>query len=172
MDRYYINFDGSCWPKNPGGFARYGAVIFKNGNRIHTIQGVMEETETSNNVGEYGGLIMALTYLLSIEAQNNEVVVIGDSKLVISQMFRGWRIKNGFYVKYAKYCKELVNKFQKIKGKLVPREMNEEADNLASFYSTDRVKVPFIDNSLFGSIKENHISEDEVASLMAIAPYK
>lgn len=141
---YKLYFDGGCGPKNPGGIATFGCYIEHKGHRVFTSQGVMDETETSNNVAEYGAIITGLTYLLEQELQDEKIVVIGDSKLVISQMFRHWRIKQGAYVKYALYAKTLVDQFSDIRGKLVPRTMNSTADTLTHFYSTEKIKIPSI----------------------------
>src|SRR6056297_2903305 len=133
---YKLYFDGGCGPQNPGGIATYGCYIEKDGVQIFKAQGVMDETDTSNNVAEYGAVITGLTWLIEQQLQDEKIVVIGDSKLVISQMFRHWRIKQGSYVKYGLYCKKLVQQFSDIRGKLIPRALNSKADSLTHFYST------------------------------------
>lgn len=139
---YQLYFDGGCGPNNPGGIATFGCYVERDGETIFKMQGVMDETETSSNVAEYGGLISGLTWLLEEDLQNEQIVVIGDSKLVISQMFHHWRIKKGLYVKYARYCKKLLEQFDDIQGKLVPRALNEKADGLTRFWSTERILIP------------------------------
>src|SRR5262245_7291390 len=62
-------FDGSCWPRNPGGIAAYGAVLLREGQRIWECSALFEpqpgkERETSNNLAEYCGLIALLEQLL------------------------------------------------------------------------------------------------------------
>jgi len=139
---YKLYFDGGCGPKNPGGIATFGCYVEKDGQQLFKMQGVMDETDTSNNVAEYGGLITGLTWLLKEQLQDEKVVVIGDSKLVISQMFRHWRIKQGAYIKYARYADTLVSQFSDIRGKLIPRHLNSKADSLTRFYSTEKIRVP------------------------------
>ena len=137
---YKLYFDGSCL-KNPGGISSSGCVLYKDKDKIWSTHITLEEKNTSSNVAEYAGLIIGLLYLLNEELGNEEITVIGDSKLVISQMFRGWKVKKGAYVKYAHYAHELVDKFSNIKGKLIPRDLNEEADHMSKIYSTELTNV-------------------------------
>lgn len=147
---YKLYFDGGCGPQNPGGRATYGSVLYKDNQRIWKAQGVIDEINTSNNVAEYGGLIIGLSHLLSIGAQNEQIVVFGDSKLVIAQMFRQWKIKKGIYLPYANHCHTLLKEFTDIKGKLLPRHLNTEADALTHFFSTEKVKILPDETTLFG----------------------
>jgi len=137
-------FDGGCGPKNPGGIATFGFHIEEDGKTTYSMYGTMDETNTSNNVAEYGGLIMGLLWLKENNKHQQSIQVMGDSKLVISQMFRHWRIKNGAYVPYAKYAKQLVSEFSDIRGKLIPRYLNSKADELTRIYSTEKIKVPSV----------------------------
>ena len=57
--------------------------------------------------------------------------MIGDSQLVIKQMFGRWRIKGGCYVELPREAKLLLRQFQIITGKWVPRERNSAADELS-----------------------------------------
>ena len=132
-------FDGCCEPKNPGGIASYGAVVYVDGVRIwecskifHPIPG--RENETSNNVAEYLGFIAILEYL-SLEnhriCEPSSITIFGDSNLVIQQMFGTWRIKKGFYVPLAIKAKKLLETFSRIEGRWIPREQNFIADELS-----------------------------------------
>lgn len=136
-------FDGGC-TVNPGGIASFGVLIEKEGERVFTMRGVMDEEDTSSNVAEYGAFITGLTWFLKENLQDEKILVHGDSKLVISQMFRHWRIKNGAYVKYALHAQKLVSQFSDMRGRLIPRHLNREADALASFYSTERIRIPSV----------------------------
>src|SRR4051794_26898435 len=91
-------FDGSCWPINPGGIAAYGAVIFREGQRIWERSALFEpepgkERETSNNLAEYCGLIALLEQLIRLGARQEPIMIYGDSDLVIKQIFGHWKIK-------------------------------------------------------------------------------
>lgn len=137
---YRMNFDGGC-SKNPGGLATFGVVIYHNNQPIWESQGLLDEENTSSNVAEYAGFITGLNYFLENGLQDEEIQVCGDSKLVISQMFRHWQIKEGAYVRYAIYARELLENFSNIRGKLIPRNQNQEADSLTHYWSTERTKV-------------------------------
>ena len=135
-------FDGCCEPVNPGGTAAYGAVIMRDGQPLWSDSKIFfprpgHERETSNNVAEYNGFLAILKYLLGAGFGQEEIIVHGDSKLVICQMFDGqgyrgkWRILGGYYVPVARECQKLLLKFPRMRAKWVPREQNGLADELS-----------------------------------------
>lgn len=78
-------FDGCCEPINPGGTASFGAVVFRDGQRVWECSRLFKpvksnETETSNNVAEYQGFISILDFLLSKGLEREQITVHGDSK--------------------------------------------------------------------------------------------
>lgn len=137
---YKLYFDGSCLV-NPGNRSACGAIIFKGHARVWQSSVTIDEENSSNNVAEYAGLIIGLEYLREQGLQHEPIQVIGDSKLVISQMFRGWRVKSGAYVPYAYYASTIISEFTNIKGKLVPRDANRQADKLSKRYRKQKVKI-------------------------------
>lgn len=129
-------FDGCCEPINPGGTASFGAVIFVDGKRVWECSRLFipksgKEKETSNNVAEYSGFKAILDWILEQNAQNEKIVICGDSNLVIQQMFGTWRIKQGYYVRIALQCEKLLERFPQIEGHWIPREENGIADELS-----------------------------------------
>lgn len=133
---YIAYFDGACGPINPGGRAAYGAVIFNNSRRVWRcsklyLPPVGHESETSNNVAEYSGLIAVLQWLAACRSYDAEILVRGDSQLVINQIFGSWKIKQGLYVPLAHQARTLLRPFKNIKGQWVPRHKNAIADRLA-----------------------------------------
>jgi len=135
-------FDGCCEPVNPGGIASYGVVILREGKRIWEASEIFmptpgREKETSNNVAEYSGFEAILRYLLKENLNQEQIVLFGDSKLVICQMFvtaeygKRWKIKSGHYVPVARRCQQLLLKFPRLTGKWIPREENSVADELS-----------------------------------------
>jgi ribonuclease HI len=129
-------FDGCCEPVNPGGTAAYGVVILKNKQKIWETSKLFvpqrgREKETSNNVAEYSGFKAILDYLISQDLTKLPIVVHGDSKLVIMQMFGNWKIRFGYYVPIAKICKAMLKQFPLIMGEWIPREENFLADELS-----------------------------------------
>ena len=138
-----IMFDGACWP-NPGGKCSGGAVVLKNNVILSELAGeYVPEVKyaTSNNVGEYYGLYVALKYLVENDLCDEKVEVVGDSDMVIKQMSGRWRIKKGFYLDLAKKVVLLREKFNDIKFKWMPREENEWADALSK--SIYKNPIPF-----------------------------
>lgn len=136
MTRYTAYFDGVCEPVNPGGHAGYGAVIFKDEERLWECSQVFvpvkgKEKETSNNVAEYSGFIAILEYFIENNLQKEHIKVYGDSMLVIEQMKGKWRIVKGFYKPLAYEARVLVKKFKKLSLHWIPREENSIADELS-----------------------------------------
>ena len=128
--------DGCCEPVNPGGTASYGVVIKKDGEIVERASKLFlpiagREKETSNNVAEYSGFKYILNWLIGKGWDKEEILVRADSMLVIEQMFGTWRIKQGFYVPIAIECKNLLQKFPRIRGEWIPREQNSLADELS-----------------------------------------
>jgi len=131
-------FDGCCEPKNPGGFAGYGAVVLDHGNKIWEMSGFLDKSpKTSNNVAEYMAFIQILEFLLKDGLNKRTITVRGDSRLVLYQMFedpeirKPWRIKKGFYIPYARKAEKLLENFNKIRCEWIPREENGIADELS-----------------------------------------
>jgi len=129
-------FDGCCEPVNPGGTASYGVVILKDRQKIWETSKLFtpkrgREKETSNNVAEYSGFKAILDYLIAHDLTKSQIIVYGDSKLVIEQMFGRWRIKFGYYVPIATTCKAMLKQFPYLTGKWIPREKNFLADELS-----------------------------------------
>lgn len=127
-----VFFDGAChlWEK-----AGYGYWVRENGKMIHSGYGrlnVLPDRSTSN-AAEHCALGMALKWLIENKLQEEDIVVFGDSKLVISQMFRGWRCRDESlpYVPFMQENKLLLQHFIDIRGKLIPRRYNEQADVLS-----------------------------------------
>ena len=86
----YVYFDGLCEPKNPGGVATYGIVIRQGNEIIHEESGLADakpySQEASNNVAEYSAIIHALEYLDRTGLTGSEIVLRGDSRLIIIQL--------------------------------------------------------------------------------------
>jgi len=129
MNELVGHFDGAyIWE---GGHAAYGCVVKKNGAIVFTDHAYLGASRVtlSVNCAEYAGLISILKYLISIDA--DEATIYGDSKLVIEQMNRRWRAKNGPYLKYYVEAALLRNKLPKVTFRWIPRLQNDEADCLS-----------------------------------------
>src|SRR5262249_55830196 len=129
---YIAYFDGACEPTNPGGTASYGAVIYDEDEKRWECSEVYGEGKLmSNNVAEYAALIAVLEWFIKQELCDQEILVKGDSALVINQTFGSWKIKNGLYAPLAKKAKELLSRFTKIQGEWIARDRNDVADGLS-----------------------------------------
>jgi ribonuclease HI len=125
-----VYFDGLCYPKNPGGVAAYGYLIYSDGELVHRGFGVVGEGRgMTNNVAEYEGLKAAAQWIDDQKIMGS-IAIKGDSQLVIKQMKGEWEIRSKTSQKYVPEIKRL------LEGKdvhyiWIPREKNEEADQLS-----------------------------------------
>jgi len=128
-----IYFDGSCGPKNPGGYACYAFVIIEEGKEVIQKTGIECQGEgATNNVAEYAGLLHALEFL--IENKNTgSIEIYGDSKLVINQVNGDWRCKQEHLQKLLDKVHECLDKFFDWTAGWVPRDQNSLADGLSKW---------------------------------------
>lgn len=127
-----LHFDGSCGPKNPGGYACYAFVLIQDGAEIARKTGIECQGQGStNNMAEYAGLKHGLEYML--ENGFTEVEIFGDSKLVISQVNGEWKCKSEHLREYLKMVHNLLNQFGTWEASWVPRNENSLADSLSKW---------------------------------------
>lgn len=125
-----INFDGLCYPRNPGGVAAYGYLAYRDGELIHRgFRAVGEGRGMTNNVAEYEGLLAAAQWIVDEEIYE-KIVIKGDSELVIKQMNGQYRVSSATSRKYVPEIKRLLQG-KDVSLVWVPREENEEADKLS-----------------------------------------
>lgn len=126
-----IHFDGGITGGNPGGKIVYGFLVLdENNNQIYNETAKEEAHEsTSNNVAEYKGLILALNYIIDNNI-TDDIIIKGDSQLVIKQMSKIWKIHNGLYKNVAYKALTLVNALPNIQFVWVSRKLNTEIDSL------------------------------------------
>lgn len=92
----FLHFDGSCEPKNPGGVACAGWVLFGDDPEMPPLplaeeyQVVAEGPGATNNFAEYCGLGLGLKFLCDL-GWRGELDVQGDSQLVICQTLGKWQ---------------------------------------------------------------------------------
>lgn len=125
-------FDGATWP-NPGGPSACGAVIKRDGVTIAELSEYLGDGRTSNNLAEYGGLCLALRYL--IENGIMEAKVFGDSDMVINQISGKWKVKrkrNPIYLPKYDEARTLADQLPLVNYEWIPREYNTEADALST----------------------------------------
>jgi ribonuclease HI len=125
-----VYFDGLCYPKNPGGVAAYGYLIYRDGELIHKGFGAVGEGRgMTNNVAEYEGLKAALQWI-NDNGIDEKIVIKGDSQLVIKQIKGDWQVKSGTSKRYVPEIKELMGG-RDLSFVWIPREENENADKLS-----------------------------------------
>lgn len=143
-------FDGSCTPKNPGGDMGMGAIIKDETGKVllNYSEKKKADAANSNNVAEYLALAAVLNWLYESDTCNTEVLIMGDSNLVIEQMSGRWKIKFGMYRETALQCREnlqflIAERQVAITLKWIPRDQNHEADLLSNPDRIEFVKPVF-----------------------------
>ncbi|XP_070008256.1 uncharacterized protein LOC142165132 [Nicotiana tabacum] len=87
----------------------------------------------TNNMVEYEACIFGIRTVVDMNIK--ELLVIGDSDLLIHQVQDEWTTKNVKIILYLYCVKELCKKFTKIEFKYIPRIQNEFDDALAALSS-------------------------------------
>jgi len=122
---YILRFDGGSNP-NPGPTA--GAfVIYKNQEIIE--KGGTFLQQGTNNIGEYTGLIKGLEKCIELGISN--LMVEGDSLLVICQVKGVWKVKQEHLKVLCENAKTLSKKFLEITFTHIKREFNGDADKMS-----------------------------------------
>lgn len=96
------NFDGGCEPRNPGGICTAAWVLYDGGdNEKLAAEGKIvrdgrgqkpPDKLATNNFAEYCALGLALRFLVDNEWRG-ELTIYSDSKLVVNQVTRNWKMK-------------------------------------------------------------------------------
>ena len=127
-------FDGACSPRNPGGHMGWGAIVQLEKECKHFYGGKLESENNTNNVAEYMAFLELMHYFEG--SKGLDIIIHGDSKLVIKQMQGHYKIKSGKYKMLAvtakKYVMELL-KNNKLTLHWIPRELNTDADELSNY---------------------------------------
>lgn len=127
-----VNADGLCEPVNPGGTACYGWVAYQDKEKIGEGYGVVcSGPEATNNVAEYTAVIRALEWLLEKGFTAERIEVRSDSQLCIYQLTGVYAVRSARIKPLYRKARELARKFSSLGFRWVPREKNEEADELS-----------------------------------------
>ena len=130
----HLFFDGATQPGNPGP-SGIGTVIrvFNENTLILQIKNYKFIGHHTNNEAEYEALLYGLEQLRDIlkDTIDADILVKGDSKLVISQISGLWKLSAKNLIPVYDKCKNLSSKFKKITFKHIVRELNTEADELS-----------------------------------------
>ena len=120
-------FDGAS-KGNPGP-AGAGIVIANPEGRV-ILKYSKELGTKTNNEAEYLALIELLQKALELGIK--ELEIMGDSQLVINQVFGDWNINMPHLYALYEQATELLEKFDKVKARWIPREKNQLADSLSN----------------------------------------
>jgi ribonuclease HI len=137
-----IYFDGLCRPGNPGGTATYGYVIYQDTEKVNSGCGVVGSgTGMTNNVAEYSALKHAAEWVSRNDIAD-EIVIKGDSQLVIHQMTGTWQVRSETSKKFVPEIRRLLEG-RKTRFVWIPRKQNAEADLLSNVaYSKSGGNLP------------------------------
>ncbi|XP_070005990.1 uncharacterized protein [Nicotiana sylvestris] len=84
-------------------------------------------------MAEYEAYILGIK--LAIDMNVQELLVIGDSDLLIRKVREEWATKNTKILPYLHHIQELIKRFRKREFQHIPRAQNEFADALATLSS-------------------------------------
>jgi len=124
---HLLQFDGLSEP-NPG-TSTGGAVLFSPERAIVCEVGKFIEYGT-NNQAEYTGLLIGLK--AALEKGVREILIEGDSQLVIFQTEGKWKVKNEILQVMNREARELISRFDFAAIRHVRRENNEYADRITN----------------------------------------
>lgn len=117
---------------NPGP-ASIGVVIEYDGKKNEYAEQI---GETTNNVAEYKALVFALKKTRQLigkkRSKETKVSVNSDSELMVSQLRGEYKIKNEALKTLFVEVWNLMQDFEKVELKLVPRNKNKDADRLVN----------------------------------------
>jgi ribonuclease HI len=136
ISEYCLKFDG-CSKGNPGPSGA-GAVIYKEDEEIWSKGFYVGDKET-NNVAEYNGMIMGLSKAAELGIKN--LLVMGDSQLVIKQMKGKYKVKSPNMIELNSKAKNISGIFNKIIYEHIYRKDNTRADELANLGLTFKVST-------------------------------
>jgi len=126
-DSVIIFTDGAA--KNNPGPAAIGAVI--KDKRDKAIARISQAIgHATNNQAEYRAIIAALEEAIRLGAK--QVKLNSDSELVVRQLKGRYRVKNATLKPLYLQVKQLQSRLESFTVNHIPREQNQEADNLAN----------------------------------------
>ncbi|XP_070024911.1 uncharacterized protein [Nicotiana sylvestris] len=127
-DGWRMFFDGAANFKGVG----VGAILVSETGQHYPVSSKLRFSCT-NNIAEYEACILGLKMALDMNIQ--ELLVIGDSNLLIHQVREEWLTKKSKILPYLHNVQELRKRFTKTEFQHVPRVQNEFTDALATLSS-------------------------------------
>lgn len=124
---YELRFDGGC-RGNPGEGGA-GAVLFKGGVAVWAGWCELPDPATTNNVAEYSAMLFGCEALSRMGV--DRVSILGDSKLIISQVNGDWQTREPHLVALRDRIRATLKHFEWT-ATHIPRAQNMVADALAN----------------------------------------
>ncbi|MGB5217163.1 MAG: ribonuclease HI family protein [Smithella sp.] len=124
---YTLFSDGAC-RGNPG-IGGAGAVITDSRDKI-IWEGKQYLGHCTNNIAEYKAIILGLKGAIFLGLKNLKINM--DSELLAKQINGAYRVKNENLQILMKEVRGLLNAFDSVEVKHVPRSNNSHADRLAN----------------------------------------
>lgn len=137
---YYLNFDGGCMPRNPGGIAIGSWVIRDHAGAIVETgaQEVCRGDGATNNVAEWAGLVFGLEAIA--KHTSDTIDIKGDSQLIINQLNGSYKVRQEHLKPWKEQALKILELFKNWKATHVKREFNEEADKVGNDKYTEIIK--------------------------------
>jgi ribonuclease HI len=134
-DSLTLYFDGACEPRNPGGWATAGWVIFDDAGKElacgSDVAAPAGSPVATNNHAEYCALGFGLKWLTD-HGWRGKLKVRGDSMLICCQVAGKWKCNKAHLVSLRDRCRALLSQVATEWAiAWVPREQNERADALS-----------------------------------------
>ncbi len=126
MNKLELFIDGACQGNpGPGGA---GVVIRRDGKTIKEISRFIGNS--TNNIAEYSALIFGLEESIILRAES--VKINTDSQLLYRQLIKVYKVKHPNIIGLYNQAVRLVEEFKEFSICHIPRELNTEADRLAT----------------------------------------
>ena len=125
---FLLQFDGGAVP-NPGKACGSAVIYNNNSPRCLYLEGGIYLDKATNNQAEYMGLLFGLQQ--AIKSNITNLVIEGDSQLVVMQVSRSWNVRNKALLTYHNLLRGLIKKFNYLGIRHIPRAKNSVADKLA-----------------------------------------
>jgi ribonuclease HI len=125
---YRLQFDGKSEP-NPGPSSAGAVIHYPNSEAVKAEVGEWIPNAT-NNEAEYKSLLIGLELAVQLGIKN--ILIAGDSNLVINQVFGDWKVKSENLREVNRKIKNFFKNFDFIAAKHVYRERNAYADNITN----------------------------------------
>jgi ribonuclease HI len=129
ISKYILKFDGAS-RGNPG-LGGAGSVLYDSSGIEIWSESKFLGKHVTNNEAEYNALIVGLEYIVNCGL--DDVLVQGDSKLVINQMNNLWEVKSPNLISLYQQSYELASKINMINFQHIYRNENKRADELANY---------------------------------------